>query len=163
MKVCPECEMPNSAFRTECSFCREQLGREIVEAKSGWHPDKTNPQIERYWDGKAWTGRVRVDGEESVDRVSAEEFAEQQELSEPDVAKGFRPDRYIPRHTCRKILARYEFLGMLHSGTALLQDGKSDRAKAARRGATFVAVPSFIFLLMLCLCMLISIAFPDAG
>ena len=75
MKVCSKCEIPNSNYRSDCSACGAELSRRIVEDRSGWYPDAGNPRQERFWDGKAWTGRVRIDGKESKDRISAEERA----------------------------------------------------------------------------------------
>jgi hypothetical protein len=47
-------------------------------APAGWYPDAQNNQMERYWDGTAWTERTRV----ALPEVA----------SEPSVAPGWYPD-----------------------------------------------------------------------
>jgi hypothetical protein len=33
-----------------------------VNTPSGWYPDTTRPNTERYWDGRAWTEQTRFPG-----------------------------------------------------------------------------------------------------
>jgi hypothetical protein len=33
-----------------------------VHTPSGWYPDTTRPNTERYWDGRAWTEQARFPG-----------------------------------------------------------------------------------------------------
>ena len=30
-----------------------------IRARANWYPDPQDPRMERYWDGRAWTGHVR--------------------------------------------------------------------------------------------------------
>ncbi len=60
MKFCPKCGTSRAAnFCAKCGFSFLEVEAEMVVADKGWHRDPNLKGVERYWDGKEWTAKLR--------------------------------------------------------------------------------------------------------
>ena len=60
MKFCPKCGTPRAAnFCSRCGYSFLDVEAEMVAADKGWFSDPKIKGLERYWDGTAWTAKVR--------------------------------------------------------------------------------------------------------
>lgn len=64
MKFCPKCGTSRAAnFCSKCGFSFLEVEADLVMADKGWLSDPVIKGLERYWDGTAWTAKVRTNPE----------------------------------------------------------------------------------------------------
>lgn len=64
-RTCPRCSarqnIPATATEFECWQCKyTETVTPFLSVEPGWYPDRGQKSQERYWDGKGWTDKTRL-------------------------------------------------------------------------------------------------------